>query len=47
MIECLGEGQVTVTAQRIKKGKRADIFHQRTYNAERNKRNMDLWFGRR
>ncbi len=40
MVECLGDGKVTVTAQRIKKGERADVFHQRTYNSNETK---EIW----
>ncbi len=40
MIECLGEGKVTVTAHRIKKGEKADVFHQRTYNSNDTK---EIW----
>ncbi len=39
-IECLGKGKVTVTGHRIKKGEKADVFHQRTYNSNETK---EIW----
>lgn len=39
-IERLPNGKTKVTAYRIKKGEKADIFHQRTYNKTENK---EIW----
>ena len=39
-IECSPNHQVTVTAQRIKKGEKADVFHKRTYNPNETK---EIW----
>ena len=39
-IECSANHQVTITAQRIKKGKKADVFHKRTYNPNETK---EIW----
>ncbi len=39
-IECLSDGKVKIVAQRIKKGEKADIFHERIYNKEETK---EIW----
>jgi hypothetical protein len=39
-IERLPEGKTKVTAYRIKKGKKADIFHERTYSTDETK---EIW----
>ncbi len=33
-IECLSNGEVKIVAQRIKNGKKGEVFHERTYNKE-------------
>ena len=33
-IECLSDGKVKIVAQRIKNGKKEEVFHERTYNKE-------------
>ncbi|WP_460217767.1 metallophosphoesterase [Psychroserpens sp. MEBiC05023] len=39
-IECLSDGKVKITAQRIKKGEKGDVFHERTYDKEHTK---EIW----
>lgn len=39
-IECLNNGKVKIVGNRIKKGKKADVFHQRTYNKKDTK---EIW----
>jgi hypothetical protein len=39
-IECLSNGEVKIIAQRIKKGKKADVFLERTYNKSETK---EIW----
>jgi hypothetical protein len=39
-IECLSDGKVKIVAQRIKKGKKGEVFHERVYNKEYTK---EIW----
>ena len=39
-IECLDNGKVRILAQRIKKGEKGDVFHERTYDREHTK---EIW----
>ncbi|MBL4604396.1 MAG: metallophosphoesterase, partial [Flavobacteriaceae bacterium] len=39
-IERMSDGQTKVTGYRIKKGKKSDVFHQKTYNREHTK---EIW----
>ncbi|GAA4936983.1 metallophosphoesterase [Algibacter agarivorans] len=39
-IECLNNGNVKIIAQRIKKGAKGEVFHERTYNKEHTK---EIW----
>ncbi|WP_299887085.1 metallophosphoesterase [uncultured Lacinutrix sp.] len=39
-IECLDNGEVRIIGQRIKKGEKSDVFHERTYT---NKYTKEIW----
>ena len=39
-IECLSDGKVKIVAQRIIKGEKGDVFHERIYNKEDTK---EIW----
>ncbi len=39
-IECLSDGKVKIVAQRIKKGKKGEVFHERTYDKEQTE---EIW----